>query len=70
MHFKKTILKNGLRVVMAPMKDTSTVTVIIAAGVGIEIRNKKNERHFAFFGAHVFQGDEKAAPDRGYFRIS
>ena len=36
-------------------------------GRGFEIRGQAGERHFAFFGAHVFQRDKKTAADERYF---
>ncbi len=59
MHFKKTILKNGLRVVTAPMKDTSTVTVIVTAGVGSKYESKKTNGLSHFLEHMFFKGTKK-----------
>jgi len=59
MHFKKTILKNGLRVVTAPMKDTSTVTVIVTAGVGSKYESKKTNGISHFLEHMFFKGTKK-----------
>jgi predicted Zn-dependent peptidase len=59
MHFKKTILKNGLRVVTAPMKDTSTVTVIVTAGVGSRYESKKTNGISHFLEHMFFKGTKK-----------
>src|SRR4030043_446427 len=59
MHFKKTVLKNGLRVVTAPMKDTNTVTVIIAAGVGSKYETKKTNGISHFLEHMFFKGTKK-----------
>lgn len=41
MHFKKTTFKNGLRLITAPMKDTNTVTVIVAVAAGSKYETKE-----------------------------
>jgi len=59
MHFKKTTFKNGLRIITAPMKDTNTVTVIVAVAAGskYETRNINGLSHFI---EHMFfKGTEK-----------
>ncbi|MFA5926373.1 MAG: pitrilysin family protein [Parcubacteria group bacterium] len=61
MNFKKTILKNGLRVVTAPMKDTNTVTVIITAGVG-SICETKEMNGISHFLEHMFFKGTKKRP--------
>src|SRR3989339_1063426 len=61
MHFKKTILKNGLRVVTAPMKDTQTVTVIVSAGVGSKYETK-NINGISHFLEHLFFKGTKKRP--------
>jgi predicted Zn-dependent peptidase len=59
MHFKKTILKNGLRLVTAPMKDTNTVTVIVSAGVGSKYEMKKTNGISHFLEHMFFKGTKK-----------
>lgn len=48
MNFKKTILKNGLRVVVVPMKDnpTATVLVLVETGSKYETKDKNGISHF------------------------
>jgi predicted Zn-dependent peptidase len=59
MHFEKTILKNGLRVVTAPMKDTQTVTVIVSAGVGSKYETKSVNGISHFLEHLFFKGTKK-----------
>jgi len=48
MQYKKKILKNGMRIVAVPMKDTKTVTVLVLveAGSKYETKNKSGISHF------------------------
>src|ERR1035437_2520583 len=48
MQYKKKILKNGMRVVVVPMKDTNTVTVLalVEAGSKYETKDKNGISHF------------------------
>ncbi len=59
MHFKKTIFKNGLRLVTAPMRDTQTVTVIITVGAGSKYENRKNNGISHFLEHMFFKGTKK-----------
>jgi len=59
MHYKKTILKNGLRVLLAPMKDTQTVTVIVSAGVGSKYETREMNGISHFLEHMVFKGTKK-----------
>ncbi|MDD5489721.1 MAG: pitrilysin family protein [Candidatus Moranbacteria bacterium] len=59
MKFQKTILKNGLRVVTAPMKDTNTVTVIVAAAAGSKYETKKVNGISHFLEHMLFKGTKK-----------
>lgn len=59
MKYKKTTLKNGLRVITVPMKGTETVTamVLVAAGSDYETKDINGISHFL---EHMcFQGTEK-----------
>jgi predicted Zn-dependent peptidase len=59
MHFKKTTFKNGLRLITAPMKDTNTVTVIVAVAAGSKYETK-NVNGLSHFLEHMFfKGTEK-----------
>lgn len=59
MNFKKTTLKNGLRIITAPMQGTQTVTVLVMTGVGSRYENK-NEAGLSHFVEHIlFKGTKK-----------
>lgn len=59
MNYKKTTLKNGLRLITAPMKDTQTATVMVMVGVGSRYENDK-ERGISHFIEHMmFKGTKK-----------
>lgn len=53
MKFKKHILKNGLRIVLAPMHETETVTVMVMTGVGSRYETRA-ENGLAHFLEHMF----------------
>jgi predicted Zn-dependent peptidase len=59
MHFKKTILKNGLRLITAPMKDTNTVTVIVTAAVGSKYETRENNGISHFLEHLFFKGTRR-----------
>src|SRR3989339_1093953 len=48
MNYKKTVLENGLRIIMVPMKDNPTVTVLVLveAGSKYETKAKNGISHF------------------------
>jgi predicted Zn-dependent peptidase len=48
MHYEKITLKNGLRVILAPMKETQTMTVLMMTGTGsrYETRTQNGLSHF------------------------
>src|SRR3972149_810753 len=59
MKYQKYTLKNGLRIVLSPMRDTETVTVIVMAGVGSRYETEK-ENGLAHFLEHMFfKGTQK-----------
>lgn len=59
MNYKKTTLKNGLRIITAPMKDTQTATVMVMVGVGSRYE-KDEERGLSHFIEHMmFKGTKK-----------
>lgn len=59
MNYKKTTLKNGLRIITAPMKDTQTATVFVMVGVGSRYETDK-ERGISHFIEHMmFKGTKK-----------
>jgi predicted Zn-dependent peptidase len=61
MHFKKTTFKNGLRLITAPMKDTNTVTVIVAVAAGSKYESK-NINGLSHFLEHMFFKGTKKRP--------
>src|SRR3989344_5356988 len=59
MKYQKYTLKNGLRIILAPMADTETATVIVMTGVGSRYETEK-ENGLAHFLEHMFfKGTEK-----------
>jgi predicted Zn-dependent peptidase len=59
MKYQKYTLKNGLRIVLAPMLDTETATVMVMTGVGSRYETEK-ENGLAHFLEHMFfKGTEK-----------
>jgi predicted Zn-dependent peptidase len=61
MNYKKTTLKNGLRVITAPMKNTQTMTVVIMVGVGSRYESEK-EAGLSHFIEHMFFKGTKKRP--------
>lgn len=53
MKYQKHTLKNGLRIVLAPMVDTETATVIVMTGVGSRYETE-TENGLAHFLEHMF----------------
>ncbi|OGI21864.1 MAG: hypothetical protein A2808_02890 [Candidatus Moranbacteria bacterium RIFCSPHIGHO2_01_FULL_55_24] len=59
MKYRKFTLKNGLRVILAPMQDTETATVLIMTGVGSRYETRQ-ENGLAHFLEHMFfKGTER-----------
>jgi len=59
MNYKKTTLKNGLRIVTVPMKDTQTATVVVMVGVGSRYESKKEAGLSHFIEHMFFKGTDK-----------
>lgn len=59
MNYKKTTLKNGLRVLTIPMQGTQTATVMIMVGVGSRFENEKQAGLSHFVEHMLFKGTEK-----------
>lgn len=59
MRFKKTTFKNGLRLITAPMKDTNTVTVIVAVAAGSKYETKEINGLSHFLEHMFFKGTKK-----------
>lgn len=61
MKYKKYTLSNGLRVILAPMHETETVTVMIMTGVGSRYESRR-ENGLAHFLEHMFFKGTKKRP--------
>ena len=61
MKYNVHILKNGLRVVLVPMKGTETATVIVMSGTGSRYEDKR-ENGLAHFLEHMFFKGTKKRP--------
>jgi len=59
MKYKKTILKNGLRILTVPMAGTQTATVIFMVGVGSRFETEKQAGLSHFIEHMLFKGTEK-----------
>lgn len=62
MKYQKHTLKNGLRIILAPMQDTETATVIVMAGTGSRYETEK-ENGLAHFLEHMFFKGTKKRPN-------
>ncbi len=56
MKFKKTILKNGLRIITIPMRDNPTVTVLVLVEAGSKYETKENNGVSHFLEHMCFKG--------------
>lgn len=59
MNYKKTTLKNGLRIITVPMKNTQTVTVLVMVGVGSRYESEKEAGLSHFLEHMFFKGTQK-----------
>ncbi|MFZ2226030.1 MAG: pitrilysin family protein [Candidatus Moraniibacteriota bacterium] len=59
MHYKKTNLRNGLRIITVPMLETQTVTVVVMVGVGSRYESEKEAGLSHFIEHMLFKGTEK-----------
>ena len=59
MHYKKTNLKNDLRIITVPMLETQTVTVVVMVGVGSRYESEKEAGLSHFIEHMLFKGTEK-----------
>src|SRR4030066_847859 len=57
--FKKTPLKNGLRIITVPQKSTQAVTVLVLVGTGSKNEKKELNGISHFLEHMVFKGTEK-----------
>lgn len=61
MHYEKLTLLNGLRVILAPMKEAATATVLITTATGSRYETKK-ENGLSHFLEHMFFKGTKKRP--------
>ncbi|MCK4891227.1 MAG: insulinase family protein, partial [Candidatus Pacebacteria bacterium] len=61
--YKKSKLKNGVRIILAPMRSTKTVTVLVMVGTGSKNENEKN-RGISHFLEHMFFKGTKKRPSK------
>ena len=59
MIYKKTTLKNGLRIITAPMQGTQTASVFIMVGVGSRYESEREAGLTHFIEHMLFKGTEK-----------
>src|SRR3989344_5944638 len=59
MRFSKKVLHNGLRVIIVPMKDNPTVTVLVLVEAGSKYEGKKNNGISHFLEHMCFKGTTK-----------
>ncbi|MFZ5982118.1 MAG: M16 family metallopeptidase [Patescibacteria group bacterium] len=59
MNYRKTTLKNGLRILTIPMKNTETATFMIMVGVGSRFESEKESGLSHFIEHMMFKGTEK-----------
>jgi predicted Zn-dependent peptidase len=57
--FKKTTLKNGLRILTVPMRETKTVTILVLVGTGSKYETKKISGISHFLEHMYFKGTKK-----------
>ena len=57
--FKKTILKNGVRIITVPRKNTQAVTVLVLVGTGSKYETKKVNGISHFLEHMMFKGTKK-----------
>jgi predicted Zn-dependent peptidase len=57
--FKKTILRNGLRIITVPMKNTKAVTVLVMVGTGSKYETKEINGISHFLEHMFFKGTKK-----------
>ena len=57
--FQKTVLKNGLRIITLPMKNTEAVTVLVLVGTGSKYEKKETNGISHFLEHLYFKGTKK-----------
>jgi len=66
--FKKTILKNGLRIITLPMKNTRTLTLLVLVGTGSKNETKKQNGISHLLEHMAFKGTKKRPHTRDIAR--
>ncbi len=61
MHYKKHTLKNGLRIILVPIKEMTTATALICVGTGSRFEEER-ENGLAHFLEHMFFKGTKTRP--------
>ena len=59
MNYKKTTLKNGLRILTVPMQGTQTATILLMVNAGSRFENEKQAGLSHFIEHMLFKGTEK-----------
>lgn len=59
MKFKKKVLKNGMRIITVPMKDSPAVTALVMVEAGSKYENKENNGLSHFLEHMCFKGTKK-----------
>ena len=57
--YKKTTLKNGLRIITVPMRNTKAVTVLVVVGTGSKYETKDVNGLSHFIEHMLFKGTKK-----------
>lgn len=57
--YKKHLLKNGIRLITAPRKDSKTAAILVLFGAGSKYENKKNSGISHFLEHMMFKGTKK-----------
>ena len=57
--YKKTIFKNGLRIITAPLKNTEAITILVLVGAGSEYETKEISGISHFLEHMLFKGTKK-----------
>ncbi len=57
--YKKTVLKNGLKIITVPLKNTQSVTVLVLVGAGSKYETKENNGISHFLEHMLFKGTKK-----------
>jgi predicted Zn-dependent peptidase len=69
MKFKKTVLRNGLRIITVPLKDNPTVTVYCLVAAGSEYEDKKKNGISHFLEHMCFKGTTNRTRDQISFEL-